>query len=196
MQKSLTLHANITDDKGVTQVEVFLDNKLITAKGTGPWDFPLALPAGKHTIRVEARDAASKKGSAAVTVFVQGQSSPGSPAPDPPLTPGPAGKGYAESCQVASECESTMCANDITLNQQYCTRNCDETNPCPLGSDCFSALDGRNVCAPLSRPQAETLPGQRPTTEGMSCSMMSSAGTPDLLSLLLLLGLWAIRRRC
>jgi len=195
VQANLNLQANVTDDVGVTKVDVFLDNKLITSKGAAPWSFPVVLPVGKHTLRVEGRDAAGKMGSAAVTVHVAGSTSPPSTSPPPPSTsPAAPGKGYGEVCGAARECDSNLCANDLTLGKQYCTRTCDQSSPCPVGSDCFASTSGQSVCAPLTPDGVGTSPQLQPRpTEGMSCAVGRS-GNPGPGPLLLLLLLWRRRR--
>lgn len=201
VQANLNLQATVTDDIGVTRVDVFLDNKMITSKGAAPWAFPVVLPAGKHTLRVEGRDASGKMGSAAVTVHVDGGSAPppsGTPPPGaspatPPATPAP-GKGYGEVCAAARECDTNICANDLTLGKQYCTRICDPGSPCPVGSDCFASTSGQSVCAPLTPDGVGTGPQLQPRpTEGMSCAV-GRGGSPALSPLLLLLLLWCRRR--
>jgi MYXO-CTERM domain-containing protein len=182
------LRANITDDTGVVRAEVFLDGKPLTKKGAGPWDFQLALPVGKHTLRVQGYDMTNKVGSAAVTVHVQGDGghgvNPTAPTPPPPQ----GAKVYGQPCFSAGECQSRICANDVTMGQQYCSQPCDGSpSACPPGSACFSTLNGSRICAPVGA-QGNTRP-----SAGMGCSV--GGGPPDTtLVLLLALGLLFRRR--
>jgi hypothetical protein len=195
VKKSFTLQATVTDKSGVKWVDVLLDGKLLTAKGAPPFNFPVVLPVGKHTLRLEAKDTVGNGGSGAVTVFVEADTAPPTPDPPSPPTPPAPKAGYGEACQLSRDCASNLCANDLTLQQQYCTQTCAPgADPCPVGSDCFAAASGVHVCAPLAPDPSGGTVGGRPV-EKMSCAM--GGGTPDPLLVLVLVGLLGgcLRRR-
>jgi len=166
------VRAKVSDDIGVVKVELFVDGKLYATKGAQYHDFPVSLQPGVHTLRVVGHDGATKKGAALLQIKVISNAT-GSP-PPPPNQP-PAGTfGYGMTCSSGNQCNSGICANDLSLNQQYCTQTCDPVGvACPTGSDCYSTSGGSHVCAPLLDANAGGAGSAKPEAvgAGMSCSV-------------------------
>jgi MYXO-CTERM domain-containing protein len=185
LKPNFVVRAKVTDDIAVVKVELFVDGKLYATKGALHHDFPVSLQPGTHTLRVVGHDAATKKGAGLIQVKVVSSTGAQNQTPPPP----PAGTfSYGASCSSGNQCNSGICANDLTLNQQYCTQTCDPVGlACPTGSDCYPTSGGSYVCAPLL--DANAAGGADPETvgAGMSCSMAGN-GAPSV-SLVLVLGL-------
>jgi MYXO-CTERM domain-containing protein len=187
LKPNFVVRAKVSDDVAVVKVELFVDGKLYATKGAQHHDFPVSLQPGTHTLRVVGHDAATKKGAALIQVKVVGNTGAQNQTPPPP----PAGTlGYGTNCSSGNQCNSGICANDLTLNQQYCTQACDPVGlACPTGSDCYPTSGGSYVCAPLLDANAYG-PGSadpEPVGAGMSCSM--AGGSAPSVSLVLVLGL-------
>jgi MYXO-CTERM domain-containing protein len=121
-----------------------------------------------------------------------------------PKTPTPGKGGYGMPCTSPQQCQSSICAHDLTLQQQYCTQACNPQAPaCPVDSECLSASGGTWICAPGIDTGVDGEGGSPgfSTGGGMSCAVTVSDdadAAPDpllgLLALLLLLGVHARRR--
>jgi len=194
-----TVQATVTDDTGVSKVELLLDGKPQAALTSAPFDFKLTLPGGKHTLRVEGLDAAGNRGSAAVTVMVDVATmpDPGTTSPGP-VTPGttPPPGAYGTQCRSADDCQSGICAEDEAFVGKYCTETCDPAaSSCPDGAGCYPTNTSVHVCGP---PEAGT---ENPADGALigGCSVVapgSGGGAPALgLALLLLLLPLALGRR-
>lgn len=195
---SVTVRASISDNGQIKKVEFRVDNVVLATRTTGPFNFSAVLKKGKRTIRMVARDMAGNVGQATVTITVgSAGSGSGSGAPAPPSLGGTT-KSYGDSCTSAAQCQSNMCATDLTLGASYCTRQCNAAlDNCPTGSGCFSSGNGLAVCAPLVSGDVGI---PRSPVQGTGCSLSGPAtmARPDLLPALLLglvLGLALLRRR-
>lgn len=81
---AVTIEATATDDVGVREVRFLMDGAEVAVLTTPPWTHQAGVvPAGAHTIRVTARDAAGNLGAADGTFTVIG-----GPAPDEPVVGG------------------------------------------------------------------------------------------------------------
>jgi hypothetical protein len=198
MKPSFVVRAVVNDDVGVAKAELFVDGKLMATRSAAPYDFPVTLQVGKHNIRIVGHDKATKKAAAMVTITVVSTTpnkQPPSQAPAPqatPQAPGAGTGGYGTQCTVGSNCQSGICASDLTLNKQYCTQTCvPGSMGCPVGSSCYPTSGGNHVCAPdLSNNIGSGTDygqgsGARPVG-GMGCAV--APGAPPPLALLLALG--------
>jgi hypothetical protein len=64
-------------------------------------------------------------------------------------TTGMTGAAFGEACMAESDCaDGLTCANINTNNEgPFCTRNCDDSNPCPTGYRCSSNQPSA-ICLP------------------------------------------------
>jgi len=73
VSKTITIRANATDDKGVTKVEFYIDNKLIHVNNNSPynasWD-TTKYSSGYHTIKARAYDTINQTGDDSIQVKV------------------------------------------------------------------------------------------------------------------------------
>jgi MYXO-CTERM domain-containing protein len=195
VKPNFVVRANATDDVGVVKVELFVDGKLLATKGAQHHDFPVSLQPGTHTLRVVAHDAATKKGVALIQVKVVSNSGAQNQTPPPPA----GAFAYGATCASGNQCQSGICANDLTLNQQYCTQTCNPAGlACPAGSDCYPTSGGSSVCAPLLDENALGPGSAEPEAvgAGMSCSTAGGGAPSASLGLVLgLLVLGLIKRR-
>lgn len=207
---NVTVKATVTDDVGVTKVELYVDGNLDSTHAAAPYTFMPGLEPGTHTLKVVGHDAAGNKGQAQVTVTVDGSeggsSPPSSPQGNDDPSPNPSGPGgtpqpdpggdgepvpdgmgeYGASCQDAADCVSNMCAQDPAAAGMYCTQSCDPwQNPCPGSADCLPSNGYEHVCAapPGTTYADEMLLG------GCTTSPVTPAGTGQAWMLLLVLGL-------
>ena len=184
LKPNFVVRASVTDDVAVVKVELFVDGKLYATKGAQHHDFPVSLQPGTHTLRVVGHDAATKKGAALIQVKVVSSTAQNQTPPPPPA----GAFAYGASCSSGNQCNSGICANDLTLNQQYCTQTCDPVGlACPTGSDCYPTSGGSYVCAPLLDASAAGSADPEPVGAGMSCSV--AGGSAPSVSLVLVLGL-------
>jgi hypothetical protein len=59
----------------------------------------------------------------------------------------PAKKPVGAACELATDCETGTCAISDELPGGYCTiLGCSSDNPCPVGSTCYTAESGVNLC--------------------------------------------------
>lgn len=197
---SISVTAKITDDKGVTKVELLVDGKVVSTNG-GATSFPVVLQPGSRTLQVNAHDAAGNKGQATVSVTVEGTPPPNNPPNNPPNTPPPPEPEpglFGTTCQEGSDCQSGMCANDETLSSKYCTQLCGPDLPCPNEAICFDAVGGTQQVCGLGSGQTPTPPGSGGNALGEeallgSCSVNSSSPL-SATWLLILLALLPLRR--
>jgi hypothetical protein len=109
----------------------------------------VSLEAGQRTLKVTAEDAAGNTGEALVSVTVEGGTP--TPPPQPPdvspdPNPAPSG-GFGTPCGGHADCNSGLCADDLTLGKMYCTQLCDLDLSCPAGAICLEAEGtGDRVC--------------------------------------------------
>jgi hypothetical protein len=54
-------------------------------------------------------------------------------------------KGVGETCQAASECESSQCVS-IGGGPYFCTDTCASTSDCPCGLECVTMVSGTSLC--------------------------------------------------
>jgi hypothetical protein len=196
---SLTVQTTVTDNLGVSRVEVLVNDLVIGSRTSAPYDFALVLKTGLQLIKVVGYDAWGNKGEASITVTVQAGATPAptpSPSPDPG-TPGQTGVGqFGDLCVTPKNCQSGMCAVDSVTSQQFCTRLCTSQNPCPSSAECVATSNGSSVCAPRLGNAAPATPGgtQIRPADQMTCSLGGS-GIGDGLGSLLGLGLLLVLRR-
>jgi hypothetical protein len=207
--QAFTLEAKITDDRGVVAARLYIDGTYITEKPSAPWAIPLKLKDGYHTLRVVARDAAGNEGSAEVAITVGAGGVAPTPSPDPGSDPNLGT--YGDVCGGPSDCRSGLCAHDGTANRRFCTQRCDvATLPCPGGSVCYGTTGGSAVCAPTSGGGFSPTPGAPAPPSGggasnandigyggctINASAASAAGSFPMLTLLALLGAFAVVRK-
>jgi uncharacterized protein (TIGR03382 family) len=65
---SITVTADVTDNVGVTAVEVWVDETSRGTRAAAPYQFPLTLAAGEHAVRVAARDKVGNEGTSQISV--------------------------------------------------------------------------------------------------------------------------------
>jgi hypothetical protein len=212
VQPNFTIKCQVTDNVGVTKVQLFVDNSFKSTRTQPPFDFPVTLKVGSRTIKVVGYDAAANMGEATITVTVVATPDAGvkidakrlvdqggttSPKAEAGADKSPSSSGgFGDDCSSPEQCQSGLCVLDYGLGRKYCTQTCvPVSNPCPNNADCLGTASGGYVCAP-DNPSASN-----PQSNGMSlllvgCSVNSSL-TPDLsfgLFLALLL-LCVIKRR-
>lgn len=73
---TITISANANDDRKVTKVEFYVDNKLLSTDTTSPYSARATLGIGSHTITVTAYDNAGQKRSASVRITVKKDNPP------------------------------------------------------------------------------------------------------------------------
>jgi len=198
---SLTVKTESTDNKGVTKLEMLVDGNVVGTSDGKTLDFPVTLQPGNRQLKVVAHDAAGNKGEAMVMVIVETGATPEPPKPDPPPDnppvdpdPAPAPGVFGSTCQTAADCQSGMCADDMTLGTRYCTQLCGPNLACPNGATCYQAEgDGDQVCGLDANAPP---PGENGMDGDALLGSCSVSGDPSLGVLTaLLLGLWLVLRR-
>jgi V8-like Glu-specific endopeptidase len=189
---SITLAASIVDDVKVAKAEVLVDGQLAGSLQAAPWQFPLTLTEGAHSLQVNAYDAANNKGIASVTLTATTGD-----LEQPPPGDGPAARSFGAACGGPQDCDSGLCAADPATLGSYCTEACEPDGAsCPLGAGCFPGASGEgSLCgAPMnSLPGGNGLSGD--TLLG-SCSLGGSPSPFTLLPVVIaLFGIVAARRR-
>jgi hypothetical protein len=186
---SITLKTTVTDNVGVTRVDVLVNDAVMASRTSPPFDFPLVLKAGQQQIKVVGHDAWGNKGEASVTVSAVG----GSVEPTAPT----AGAGlFGDPCSGPTSCASGMCAVDAATGQQFCTQACGPALGCPSWGECATTSNGSQVCVPGSSQGGAKPAGKTGrVADSMSCSLAASPadGLGTFAPLLALLAL--LRRR-
>ncbi len=197
---SVFVSAKVTDNVKVKKVELRVDGIVLASATSGPFQFSVKLKPGSRMIRVTGRDTSGLVAHASVRVTVS-QSAPGngSPAPSPPSTnPGTNTQlgGFNDSCSSPDQCQSKLCATDLTLGRSYCTLDCSIT-ACPDGSGCFSSTGGMSICAPLTSSDNGTWEDAYPAAgvAGSGCSVTGQRTAPAALLMLLIGALVLVARR-
>ncbi len=190
--------ATATHVRGIGTVELFLNGTSYEiqeahsyATASSPYWFqtPAALPDGIIDIEIRATNDISVETIAAITVqkgepcasadsCLDGQSCEDGRCRFPP-----ADGEFGDSCASDAECESGMCPKDG--DQGICSMSCFPTpteETCPGGYDCVAINASEGVCWPKDEP-----------TGGCGCQSSGQGGPAG--ALLLLLGVWALRRR-
>ncbi len=93
----------------------------------------------------------------------------------------PQGLALGSRCMSAEECRTGICAT-------FCTRVCDETDPCPSGFDCNPAGDVSG-CFP-----AEEMMMEEPVDEGGCAASPGSRGAPWLVAFMFVVAVSRTRR--
>ena len=196
---SVFVSAKVTDNVKVKKVELRVDGIVLASATNGPYQFSVKLKPGSRMIRVTGRDTSGLVSHATVRVTVSSTGS-GAPAPTPPsTTPGTNTGlgGFNDACSSPDQCQSKLCATDLTLGRSYCTQDC-SVKACPAGSGCFSSTGGVSICAPLTSSDSGTWDETYPTTgvAGSGCNVSGAgSGAPASLLMLLLGALVLVARR-
>jgi len=151
--------ANVTDDMGISKVELYIDGAWIETLGAKPWMFvaPDGLAQGAHQIKIIGYDVVGTPAMAEVTAMM---GPPCEVAADCPAetdacinhrcVPGPDFVGgLGSSCSEGVECASGLCTT--TTEGAYCVEPCVlDINQCPSGFGCLDTGDivGMGVCFP------------------------------------------------
>jgi MYXO-CTERM domain-containing protein len=216
VSSSTTVKAAATDNVGVTSVELLVDNVSMASKSTPPFDFPIILQNGSHTLTVVAYDKAQNKGQASVSVTVGGGTQPqpdSGTAPPPPqpdtgttpppkqdsgvAPPKPGGNNpFGNGCNLAEDCLTKLCAFDPALNVKYCSQQCGVQDWCPPGGVCVQGSgSGAKLCA--LQLNNNNNPKDQDSGAAGGCSFGAGAASAGSLGLVML-GLMALllgRRR-
>lgn len=190
---SLTVKATVTDNLGVTRVDVLVNDQTLGSRTAAPYDFALVLKSGLQLIKVVGYDAWGNKGEATISVSVQSGSSP-SVTPDPTAPAAPGAGIFGDACVSPQNCQSGMCALDSATSQQFCTQACSAANPCPASGECVATGNGSSVCAPRLGSLPAVPGGKTRPAEAMTCAV-GTASSSDALLGLVLLGLAVLRLR-
>jgi MYXO-CTERM domain-containing protein len=181
------IQAEVSDDIGISMVEIRIDGVLAFTKEAPPWGWaaPATLTPGSHTIEITAYDIAGTTTKDSITASIGAPCTNNSMCPAGNLCAGGtcvlgggAAGGLGTSCEGNNDCSSGICAGD-GAGTQYCVISCAaDQESCPSGFDCLS-----NVCWPGAE-------------EGI-CSVGSSGrrNTAPTFLLLGLAALWITRRR-
>lgn len=187
-----------THVRGIGNVELFLNgtsyevqeaHSIATAGSPYRFQAPSNLPDGIIDVEIRATNDIAVETIAAVTVqkgepcadanaCLDGQSCEEGRCRFPP-----ADGEFGESCASDAECASGMCPKNGEAG--ICSMSCFPTpteETCPTGFDCVAINASDGVCWPKDEP-----------TGGCGCQSSSQGGPAG--ALLLLLGLWALRRR-
>jgi hypothetical protein len=131
VEGAVAVKAVISDDVGVVKAQLVVDGTPAAPLLAPPWEFQAALAPGKHSLVVEAWDAAGNHGEAGVTVSERGAQS-GS---------------FGDACSVGGDCASGLCAGVPGGSGRYCTELCaPQVASCPSGAGCLSAGGSVHVC--------------------------------------------------
>ena len=152
------IHATITDDQGISQVVLLVDNQIAGTLLSPPWAFnaPTTLGTGSHRVEIRATDLNGTSASDVVDVVI------GEPCSRPGdcagvgenytcvggrCVPGPgAPGGLGEDCASGAECSSGLCVTSDGAN--VCAEMCAGGAGCPDGFTCATAADGNGFCVP------------------------------------------------
>jgi uncharacterized protein (TIGR03382 family) len=160
VQPGFPVQTSVTDDQGITKVELLVDNMVAQTLTSGPFAFnaPANLGQGTHTVKLRATDVFGSVGESAAIQVVIGQPCT-KPAECPNNTdaciggrcvPGPGAQGgLGSDCSGGGICASGICT--ATDQGAYCTESCMlEAGQCPAGFGCLDvgAADGTGVCFP------------------------------------------------
>ena len=151
--------ADVTDDMGISMVELYIDGKLIRQLGTMPFHFsaPDDLAVGTHEIEVIGYDVVGTPTKTRVTAMLAPPCETAAECPaatdaciNSRCVPGPdfAG-GLGSACEDAVECASGLCAT--TTAGAYCVEPCVlDAGQCPSGFGCLDVGEntGMGVCFP------------------------------------------------
>jgi secreted trypsin-like serine protease len=106
---SFSIDVSAQDDLAVTQIELYIDGKLVETSQSPSLSYQANLPAGMHTIRAEALDPAKRKGSTEVQVTVQSPQSPPPNQPPPQQQPPQSNYGQAPNVnEIVGACSMGM----------------------------------------------------------------------------------------
>jgi hypothetical protein len=207
---SFTALASVSDNVGVSRVELLIDGKPMAQRTVAPYNFPVTLANGKHVLHVVAYDAVNNRGQVAVSVTVTG----GQDAPSPSQPPAPKGS-FGAACTAPKDCKSNLCAEDVQAQLRYCTESCllsGGASSCPATSACLPTLSGPYVCGPPGSAKLPTLPppSEEPPSssarprgkDSLGCALVAArdlAGVAELLLVPAAIALaWLLgrRRRC
>lgn len=154
------VHATVTDDQGVAQVELLIDGNPTASLTSPPWAFnaPATITPGVHAVAIRATDTVGGEGTVTINVnvgdpcegngecavvgegyvCVDGRCVPGSGVPG----------GLGAECDAPSDCLSGVCAAKGGENR--CTEACDtgNSNSCGDGFSCIDNPAGGGLCWP------------------------------------------------
>ncbi len=185
---SVQLVVAASDEVGVVRVEAREGSALLGELTAPPYQLPLVLAAGEHSLTVRALDAAGNVGSASVSFRVAAPLPPPPPpardagpsaTPDHGLPP-PAQGGFGAPCAGPADCTSGLCAR-VTDGAGFCTASCADDRSCPSGASCQVATSGASICGQ---------PGTGWMTGG--CALAPAPGPLPALAPLVLLVLLAL----
>ena len=172
VRQDFAVRVKATDDRGVTSVELLLDDKSQGQQSSGVTSFSLSgVDLGQRSLVAEAKDAAGNVARVKAVVTVV-----------PPRL-------FGARCSEHLDCKSVLCAGDPHASGRFCTQECLKTsNDCPQEAPCLPVAGASLfVCGrPLDAEE---------TTEGSSCNISSAQPGPPVGALLLLAGLLLLRRR-
>lgn len=93
VKSQLTVEISATDNVQIKEVILSIDNQEIASRSAPPFSFSVNLPSGTHLITAFAIDTSGNKGSAMVSVTVEGTPNDGSSSPTGNPTPSPMDSG-------------------------------------------------------------------------------------------------------
>jgi len=175
IRQDFSVRVKATDDRGVTSLELLLDDKSQGKETTGEATFELrGVAVGQRALVAEAKDAAGNTSRAKLLVTVV-----------PP-------RAYGARCKEHLDCKSVLCAGDPYQNLRFCTQECKlETNDCPQEAPCLPVAGASLYVCGQPLDQADT-------EDGGSCSVAATSLSGSTLPGILLLGLtlliWRRRR--
>ena len=165
--------AEATDDVGVTQVDLYCDNVLVSSDTFPPheWVFDTTTVAdGEHTFQAVAYDAADNSGESAVVSVTVDNSVPCDCPPDCGVAaasefPGATcDDGLDNDCDGSWDCEDPDCDTDFAC----VVASCNDNGVCETGEDCLGcpgdcragsgAACGNGVCEPGGGENCLTCP--------------------------------------
>jgi hypothetical protein len=153
------ISTDVTDDQGVSKVELRVNGTLTATLTTQPYAFnaPSTLGDGTHTVEVTGYDLFGSTAKSSVQVIIGKPC--GKPADCPKDTdtciggrcvPGPGAQGgLGTACTSGQQCASGMCAS--TTDGSFCVETCMlDAGQCPSGFGCLDANagNGGGVCFP------------------------------------------------
>lgn len=151
--------ADVTDDMGISRVELYIDGRLHKTLTAAPWHFgvPDDLTMGSHELKVIAYDIVNTPTTAISSAMMTPPCATDSECPaetdlcvNSRCIPGPSfDGGLGASCTDAVDCASGSCAT--TTDGAYCVEPCMLNQAqCPDGFGCLAAGDeaGMGVCFP------------------------------------------------